>query len=331
MFSRDQPVYKACRLCGAVASLCVSHLHPKFYWEWMQRTGSKYFRVSDRPNLRRQDGYKLPMLCAACEGRFSKGETAFASEMFRPLVSDSGTIVTYSDRSFYCLVSILWRCLAYDIDVGQAAQAPKHKYPELVDAEAEWRAYLLNEQILRLPRVHLFVTDFPVNDSPQINQYLTRDVDATPMWTQTKLLGFYTKFGRFICVAEMGDFDASKWVNTALSATGGIFTPGSTRILDGGFGELLLDRASRYRKSRRDFYAGLSAKQREAIRRNEERQGASFENSDLRRAQQLDAMWDMSIERVGRNEPCPCGSGIKYKRCHDFHSQRQTTGRPGPI
>jgi preprotein translocase subunit SecA len=20
--------------------------------------------------------------------------------------------------------------------------------------------------------------------------------------------------------------------------------------------------------------------------------------------------------KVGRNEPCPCGSGLKYKRCH---------------
>jgi len=26
------------------------------------------------------------------------------------------------------------------------------------------------------------------------------------------------------------------------------------------------------------------------------------------------------LERVGRNEPCPCGSGKKYKHCH---------GRPG--
>jgi uncharacterized protein YecA (UPF0149 family) len=23
-----------------------------------------------------------------------------------------------------------------------------------------------------------------------------------------------------------------------------------------------------------------------------------------------------AIRRVGRNEPCPCGSGVKYKRCH---------------
>ena len=29
--------------------------------------------------------------------------------------------------------------------------------------------------------------------------------------------------------------------------------------------------------------------------------------------------------RVGRNDPCPCGSGKKYKRCHlekDAHKQR---------
>jgi preprotein translocase subunit SecA len=22
------------------------------------------------------------------------------------------------------------------------------------------------------------------------------------------------------------------------------------------------------------------------------------------------------VERVGRNQPCPCGSGKKYKHCH---------------
>jgi hypothetical protein len=28
--------------------------------------------------------------------------------------------------------------------------------------------------------------------------------------------------------------------------------------------------------------------------------------------------------KVGRNEPCPCGSGLKYKRCHGL----QTSGSP---
>lgn len=329
MFSDTKPEYKECRLCGTAATLRNSHLHPKFYWEWLQRTGSKYFRVSDRPNLRFQDGYKLPMLCADCEGRFSRTETVFAAEIFRPLVSDSSAIVTYSEGTYHCLISILWRCLAYDIDVGQTAQVPALKHGELLDAEAEWRGFLLHGQSLqRFERVHLFVTDFPVNDSPQINQYLTRDVDATAMWTETKLLGFYTKFGRFIVVAEMTDFDASKWVNTLVVATGGVFVPGETRILDGRFGEFLLDRAGRYRRSRREFYAGLSAKQKEVIRRNEERQGASFQTSDLRRAQLLDSAWDSAVKKVGRNEPCPCGSGIKYKRCHGFHTITFALTRP---
>ena len=25
---------------------------------------------------------------------------------------------------------------------------------------------------------------------------------------------------------------------------------------------------------------------------------------------------EMEVPRVGRNEPCPCGSGKKYKQCH---------------
>lgn len=25
---------------------------------------------------------------------------------------------------------------------------------------------------------------------------------------------------------------------------------------------------------------------------------------------------DEAFQRTGRNEPCPCGSGLKFKRCH---------------
>lgn len=31
-----------------------------------------------------------------------------------------------------------------------------------------------------------------------------------------------------------------------------------------------------------------------------------------------------TVEKVGRNEPCPCDSGLKYKRCHGL----QAPGRP---
>jgi hypothetical protein len=314
MFSDTKPDYKACRLCSTATRLCNSHLHPKFYWQWLQRTGNGYFRVSDRPNLRLQDGYKLRMLCKDCEGRFSTRETAFAAEIFRPLVSDSSATVKYSGASYYCLISILWRCLAYDLDVDQA---PTSWLSELVDAESAWRRFLLsNEPLQRYGRVHLFVTDFPTSDSPQINQYLTRDVDATAMWKESKLLGFYMKFGRFVVVAEFSGFDASNWHNTMIAETGGEFVPGRCRILDGAFGEFLLDRAAKYRRSRQEFYSRLSGSQKDVIRRNEEKQGERFNRSDLRRAQMLDAAWDGKIPKVGRNERCPCKSGIKYKHCH---------------
>ena len=37
-----------------------------------------------------------------------------------------------------------------------------------------------------------------------------------------------------------------------------------------------------------------------------------------------------AFQRVGRNEPCPCGSGIKFKRCHghkDIKAKKETTGQ----
>jgi hypothetical protein len=33
-------------------------------------------------------------------------------------------------------------------------------------------------------------------------------------------------------------------------------------------------------------------------------------------AARLAAMQPVEMPKVGRNEPCPCGSGTKYKRCH---------------
>lgn len=35
----------------------------------------------------------------------------------------------------------------------------------------------------------------------------------------------------------------------------------------------------------------------------------------------------MSVEAVGRNEPCPCGSGKKYKRCHGMNETPQATSQ----
>jgi SEC-C motif-containing protein len=55
--------------------------------------------------------------------------------------------------------------------------------------------------------------------------------------------------------------------------------------------------------------------------------GAPFAQHERSRFEQLDGQWyyvDGDIIRApaqrvataGRNDPCPCGSGLKYKRCH---------------
>jgi uncharacterized protein YecA (UPF0149 family) len=38
--------------------------------------------------------------------------------------------------------------------------------------------------------------------------------------------------------------------------------------------------------------------------------------SSMTRATLLTRVPVGSVSRVGRNEPCPCRSGLKYKRCH---------------
>lgn len=36
------------------------------------------------------------------------------------------------------------------------------------------------------------------------------------------------------------------------------------------------------------------------------------------------------MAHVGRNDPCPCGSGTKFKKCHGAHKEPATTLPPGP-
>jgi hypothetical protein len=34
-----------------------------------------------------------------------------------------------------------------------------------------------------------------------------------------------------------------------------------------------------------------------------------------------------ALGKVGRNEPCPCGSGLKFKKCHG----REVTGKANKV
>lgn len=36
------------------------------------------------------------------------------------------------------------------------------------------------------------------------------------------------------------------------------------------------------------------------------------------------------MAKVGRNDPCPCGSGKKFKKCHGARKQAAVKLPPGP-
>ena len=40
------------------------------------------------------------------------------------------------------------------------------------------------------------------------------------------------------------------------------------------------------------------------------------------------AEWERRLARAGRNDPCPCGSGRKFKKCHGGANTAQPDGRP---
>ena len=46
-----------------------------------------------------------------------------------------------------------------------------------------------------------------------------------------------------------------------------------------------------------------------------EAEGGQAESQELRTADKK-APFVREVPKVGRNEPCPCGSGKKYKQCH---------------
>ena len=50
-------------------------------------------------------------------------------------------------------------------------------------------------------------------------------------------------------------------------------------------------------------------------------QGSAFQPSDLGQKKSDTKTFVRGQDKIGRNEPCPCGSGKKYKKCHGMISQ----------
>ena len=283
----------------------------------MQASGSRFFRSTQNPNIRSQDGPRERILCDACEARLSVGEKYFSENIFNPYLKSGKSDFTYDSTLFYFLLSVAWRTLWQDFDICKKDKDP---FLELITkAEEEWRFFLLNgREPEHFNEVHLFFTDLATNKhqpATKLNVYLTRAVDGT-IASNDSMCAVYSKFSKFIIFAAVTPFDPSRWINTRVSMKGGTFR-GPQELNDGVMGEFIIDRARMIGNSSRL----LSDKQSRVIGREFMKNPAKNINSDYGKAMLADktakidpfALWP---DKPGRNEPCPCGSGKKFKKCH---------------
>ena len=69
--------------------------------------------------------------------------------------------------------------------------------------------------------------------------------------------------------------------------------------------EAVADRSDRLERRIVDLEGELASRERELTLT-----GQRLEDLERR------PVWSGDIRKVGRNDPCPCRSGVKYKRCH---------------
>lgn len=188
-----------CELHDENATLCESHIIPKFIYRWMKKTGTGRLRQRARLNTPLQDGIKKYMLCQDCEGKFSFYETWFSKNIFTPYLTDNSYTVTNRFELEYFITSVLWKIVKFFKDDGNDYKFKK----ELKEAELEWKNYLLNDAPLSKYKNQHFIlinNDYWIDKKSDL--YFSRAVDIEIVESNEICL-IYAKFSRFILIGEV--------------------------------------------------------------------------------------------------------------------------------
>jgi hypothetical protein len=219
-----------CALCLQNNELQNSHIIPAFAFRWLRsRFLTGHIRHTQKPNLRVQDGAKMPMLCAACEVLLSKDENPFASQLFHPMASDCRT-VAYGDWLLRFAVSLSWRVLKYCYGRNPDATYTDQQQMLVAQADAIWREFLLAAR----PHPgkfeqHLLVFT-PLTGEPQhglpdnINRYLLGGIEMDIVGGERSLMTF-TKIGPFVFFGFI-QRPSGIWENTKIHVKDGSVTAG---------------------------------------------------------------------------------------------------------
>jgi uncharacterized protein YchJ len=306
-----------CKLCGNKKFLRESHIFPNFVVSWLRETGSGYFRMPENPNIKYQDLPKENLLCGDCEQLFCEGERYFSKRIFFPYLEGKPQKFEYSKSLYYFLISVLWRVLRSKLD--DYKNEHKRFIKEIDKYEEKWRFFLLHKKNLIDSDIHLFVTDFVKGTHIPVkgfNRYMVRGIDGTVCSNNSECY-MYVKFSRFCVFAPLTKYDETKWVNTKI-ANGDSTWSSPQEIKDGRIGQFLVERI---RSAFRKFHENISEKQRIKIHEYQKKNLEKVINSELGEVLLQDSFAPVDTSffpkrKIRRNEPCPCGSNLKYKKCH---------------
>lgn len=192
-----------CKLYNVEAELRESHIFPKFTVEYMKRTGSRFLRNPNNPNLRKQDGLKYYLLSAKAEQQFGDREKWFSQKVFYPHQQDKLWLLEYDENLYYFALSFLWRVLIMELNFSSVNVKSHWFYEDLIQVEEEWRAFLNSYQYPNtFNRVYIQLTDkIKDHDLPfgGVEYYFTRHMDATIVYNHNRtFLAVYGKFLKFI-------------------------------------------------------------------------------------------------------------------------------------
>ena len=284
-----KPVFEECALCASTADLQTSHIIPGFVFAWVRETSATgYFRWSQHPNLRAQDGLKVRMLCRSCEQLFSSWEKPFAERCFAHLNSGDVGNISYEAWMLKFATSVSWRVLRFFAASDGLVGFPDHIMTEVDHAQREWSRFLSgdaphpgrHEQHMIVVDV---IEDMAAADAPpNISRYLVRSTDLDVVHNGESAFT-YAKMGRFLLFGFITMKHSHRWKGTKLRVRRGLF--GQRRVvLPADIKDYLFGCARRMANS----YSKISERQRGKIHKSFEKDLDRAVHSETFRAMHAD-------------------------------------------
>ncbi len=267
-----------CLLCDTHGELQHSHVVPAFAYRWLRESsGTGHIRTNQEPNRRTQDGPKHYWLCASCEERFSRSETAFTGRLFHPYLENSGRVFPYSEWLCYFCGSVSWRVLRHFLQ-DQPLDEWKNCSPEerehVLQAELAWREFLLGKRqnpgrhqqhMLPVNQVSESRGDF----SPNLNRYLMRAVHMDVCMSGRSSFT-YAKLGRFLILGFIDEPNPTRWKGTKVHARQGLLQPRNYEV-PAALGHYINEKATQIREAMSTISGRQKAKIDSTLRANVER------------------------------------------------------------